>query len=199
MDAPLFQNQDLYNKEFLVAAQDVGMPVSVLKGIAAMESAFNAKAFREEKAISDASYGLMQILKRTAQSVGYAGPADGLFDPATNIKYGAKFFATLVKRYPDLSAAVASYNMGYPRKEAATTPAIKAIYPATDAERATWIYANQPYVDRVMSYIAYFQTFEKPDPVRRAAIVDLIKKKIIGTPESLPLNPLYPSFKAGPL
>jgi len=38
--------------------------------------------------------------------------ASGLFDPATNIKYGAAFLAGLLKKYPDVLDAIAAYNMG---------------------------------------------------------------------------------------
>lgn len=189
----IWPNENTFNKNFLPVAVEIGVPVSVLKGVAAMESAFNPKAYRAEPQINDASYGLMQILHKTAAGVGYTGAPDGLFDPATNIKYGGVYLAGLLKKYPDLSAAVASYNMGRPRKASETTDIIKKIYPATDAERATWVYANQPYVDRVMSYIAYFQTFERPDPTRRAQIVDFIKKKITVQQAPWPRNPWYPS------
>lgn len=189
METPLFPNQDAYNAQFLAVSQKVGVPVSILKGFAALESAFNPKAYRAEVAISDASYGLMQILNRTAQGEGFKGLPDALYDPYTNIFYGGSFLKKLLMKYPDLSQAVAAYNMGYPRLEKDTTTSIKAIYPASDADRATWTYANQPYVDRVMAYIAYYQTFETGDAAKRALILDAIKKKIMGPLHAWPLNP----------
>jgi len=36
-------------------------------------------------------YGLMQILPQTAQTMGYRGPASGLLDAETNLKYGMKY------------------------------------------------------------------------------------------------------------
>lgn len=184
----LFAKENDFNAEFLKVSQEIGVPVSVLKGVAAMESNFMPKAFREEPQISDASRGLMQILYKTAQGVGFTGAPDLLFDPLTNIRYGGKFLAGLLKKYPDLSDAVASYNMGFPRKAGSTTPIITKIYgtPAAD-----WIYANQPYVDRVMAYIAYFQTFENGDGAAHAKIEDLIKKKTIGRRHVWPLNPWW--------
>lgn len=188
---PIWANENTYDKEFLTTGVQLGIPVSVLKGFAGMESGFNPKAYRAEVSINDASYGLMQILNRTAQGEGFTGSPDALYDPGTNIKYGASFLKKLLVRYPDLSAAVASYNMGSPRKAANTTATIIKIYgkPGPD-----WTYANQPYVDRVLSYIAYFQTFENQNLPKRAIIVDLIKKKITGAPEAMPLNPWYLSF-----
>lgn len=194
MDPIIWPNENAFNKEFLSASQETNIPVSTLKGFAAMESAFNPKAYRLEASINDASYGLMQILNRTAQGVGFTGTPDQLYDPLTNVRYGAKFLQGLLKKYPDLSQAVAAYNMGSPRKASATTPAIVAIYGQPTAD---WVYANQPYVDRVMSYIAYFQTFEDGDANRRAQIADLIKKKITTGPLLWPKNPWF-RFFAGP-
>ena len=36
-------------------------------------------------------YGLMQILPQTARTMGYRGPASGLLDADTNLKYGVKY------------------------------------------------------------------------------------------------------------
>jgi soluble lytic murein transglycosylase-like protein len=91
----LFAHENDFNAEFLSAAVANKIPVSVLKGFAAMESNFVKTAFRQEK--NDASYGIMQILFKTAQGAGYKGDAAGLFDPATNVKYGAAFLAGLLK------------------------------------------------------------------------------------------------------
>ena len=51
-----------------------------------VESSFNAKAFLNDR--NGGSYGLMQLDLVTAQDRGYKGDALGLYDPATNIKYG---------------------------------------------------------------------------------------------------------------
>jgi soluble lytic murein transglycosylase-like protein len=171
----LFPRENEFNKEVLAASQATGVPVSVIKGFIGLESAFNPNAYREEKHISDASYGLMQILYKTAKGVGYAGEPKGLLAPAASILYGAKFLRGLLQRYPNVLDAIASYNMGHPRKASATTPTIVGIYgkPGPD-----WVYANQPYVDRVASYIAYYQALEKADASRAAVVLDLIKKKI---------------------
>ena len=36
-------------------------------------------------------YGLMQILPQTAQTMGYRGPASGLLNADTNLKYAVKY------------------------------------------------------------------------------------------------------------
>lgn len=51
-----------------------------------VESSFNPRAFLNDA--NGGSYGLMQIDLATAEDRGYTGNALGLYDPATNIKYG---------------------------------------------------------------------------------------------------------------
>lgn len=170
----LFQNENKYNTEILKASQETGVPVAVIKGFVALESAFTPAAIKSEVHLNDASYGLMQILYKTAKGVGYQGDPGGLLDPYTSLYFGAKFLRGLLDKYPSLSDAIASYNMGFPRKAKDTTPLIIKLYGHPDT---SWIYANQPYVDRVSAYIAYYQTFEKADSARRQEILDAIKKK----------------------
>lgn len=59
-------------------------------------------------------YGLMQIVPQTARTMGYRGPASGLLDADTNLKYAVKYLrgAYLVAdRNPD--KAVMWYARGY--------------------------------------------------------------------------------------
>jgi soluble lytic murein transglycosylase-like protein len=184
----LFAHENDFNDAFLAAALANKIPVSVLKGFTALESAFNPNAYRAEAGlpqvttpsdgtvVPDASYGLMQILFSTAQGAGFQGDPNDLFDPKTNVTYGAAFLAGLLKKYPNVLDAIAAYNMGTPRAAGNTTDKIIAIYgqPGPD-----WAYANQPYVDRVASYIAYYQALENANAAKAAAVLDLIKKKIM--------------------
>ena len=59
-------------------------------------------------------YGLMQILPATARGMGYSGPANGLLDAETNLKYGVKYLrgAYLVAG-GNQDAAVKWYSRGY--------------------------------------------------------------------------------------
>ena len=59
-------------------------------------------------------YGLMQILPQTAGTMGYRGPASGLLDADTNLKYGVKYLrgAYLVAR-GNHDRAVSWYSKGY--------------------------------------------------------------------------------------
>lgn len=196
----LFSRENDFNAEFLKAATELRLPVSSLKGLAAMESAFNPKAYRAEPQIQDGSHGLMQILFRTAKGAGFTGSADDLFDPLTNIRWGGKYFAGLVAKYPKYLDAVASYNMGYPRKASATTKTIIGIY---GEPKPDWVYANQPYVDRVAAYTAYYQAVENGDTAKAASVLDAIKKKVTPLPRNLlvlsssGLLPVFPERNAG--
>jgi len=78
-----------------------------------IESAGNPNAYREEPQINDASIGLMQILFKTAKSVGYGGESRGLFDPETNIKYGTKYLSKCyLSEKGDIYNTFRAYNGG---------------------------------------------------------------------------------------
>jgi len=150
-----FKNENLYNTELLFVAKKYSLPYATLKGLCALESeGFIARSYRAEPAINDASYGLMQLLMGTARGLGYSGDAEGLYNPQVSLDLGAKFLKQLVDKYSSMPDAIASYNMGYPRPASKTTPHIIELYGKPDA---TWIYANQPYVDRVMAYATFYQ------------------------------------------
>lgn len=195
----LFQHENDFDREFLSAAIASGVPVSSLKGIVAMESQFNPRAYREEAAIKDASYGLMQILFKTAQGVGYKGSTDGLFDPAVNLSWGSQFLARLVGRYPNYLDAVAAYNMGSPRLARDLKPGtgtydtIVRIYGKPEPG---WKYQNQPYVDRVAAFTAYYQAVERNDPATAAVVLDDIKKKVLPKAQGFFVLPSRELFQA---
>lgn len=85
---------------------------SYLQAIIHQESGGNERALRQEPRIHDVSYGLMQLLGRTAKRLGFTGPLAGLFDPRTNIALGTRYFSGLLTRYPEPGAALAHYNGG---------------------------------------------------------------------------------------
>ncbi|NMC98906.1 MAG: lytic transglycosylase domain-containing protein [Bacteroidales bacterium] len=181
MRPQLFKNENAFDKEFLQVMNETGCPISVLKGFVALESAFNPKAYRYEEHRKDASYGLAQILYQTAKGYGFTGKPEDLFDPYLSLKYGALFLKDLAKKYNNPFDLIASYNMGYPRKITETTQFIANIYkyPITYKTNPPkdWVYANQPYVDRVASYMAFYQALEKNDINKAWDIYNLIKKK----------------------
>jgi len=179
----IFEREDDYGYEFLLGSNATGVPQFVLKGFAALESNFNDKAYRYEKHIKDASYGLMQVLASTARGCGFKGQAERLYDPFANIVYGGRFIRRLASRYPRLPDLVAAYNMGFPRKISETTPFIARIYqyPIEYRKRAPegWIYANEIYVRRTITYMLYYQARENHDDERAEEILNNIKRNYI--------------------
>ena len=66
-------------------AQAYDVPVSLVQRVILRESGHRPAAR------NGPYYGLMQILPQTAQTMGYPGPASGLLDADTNLKYGVKY------------------------------------------------------------------------------------------------------------
>lgn len=63
-----------------------GVPESLVHRVVHRESRYNPKAYHK-----DGYWGLMQIKYSTAKSMGYGGPAKGLLDAETNLKYAIKY------------------------------------------------------------------------------------------------------------
>lgn len=91
------------------------VPESWIKAWIQTESSGRPNAYRAEPKIGDASYGLMQLLTQTARGLGYGGPPEGLYDPATNIFYGTKLISQLRSSYgDDVRRVYSAYNSGRP-------------------------------------------------------------------------------------
>jgi soluble lytic murein transglycosylase-like protein len=98
------------------------VPEAWIRAVIDTESSGNPRAYRYEPAIKDASYGLMQLLYSTAKGLGYDGPAEGLYDPKTNINLGTRLLRQLRDRYGDDFARVYSaYNSGQPDRYLSST------------------------------------------------------------------------------
>ncbi len=95
------------------AADAHKVPFTWLKAIIGTESNFDPWAMRPEPKKNDASRGLGQLLLRTARALGYEGPEDGLYDPATNIDLTGKLLAELLGRCgTDFRRVYSAYNSG---------------------------------------------------------------------------------------
>lgn len=161
-----WSNENAYDAAFTDASARYGVPFGLLKGVAGTESAFNPDAIRGETAIGDASVGLMQLLLRTAQGMGFDGTADDLTDPSTNIALGAKYLRRLYAALQDWPSVISAYNGGIRAQfgfgKRATAPGTVCL--ARDADGnciRTYSYqagefGNQPYVDTVLQNAAYF-------------------------------------------
>lgn len=159
------------------AAREANVPAWLVLAIAQHESGgFYPSAFRGELHLADGSHGLMQLLLSTAKGVGYAGTSagswdalkrtgTGLYDPYTNLRYGAKHLRKLLNATAgDYEQAVSAYNAGLGNAKKATSPVRfcemwKSSAPSTgrvldrDCQRirnvkvGEWL--NQPYVDSI--------------------------------------------------
>jgi soluble lytic murein transglycosylase-like protein len=90
-----------------------GVPETWIRAFIMTESSFNPQAYRAEPQINDASYGLMQLLYKTAKGLGYGGMPEGLYDPGTNIDLGVKLMSQGRAKYgDDIQAVYSFYNSG---------------------------------------------------------------------------------------
>lgn len=167
-------NENAYDAFIADAVKACGNPavtLALVKAIIATESGFRPTAYRVETKINDASRGLMQILLRTAQAVGFTGKPEELFDPKTNITFGTKFLCNLVRsKGGDVLAAISAYNNGNGKQATKTTPVCLArdkdgkcvrTYIAKPGE-----FFNQPYVDKVLANLKYFGGTIPPKPLQ---------------------------------
>jgi len=94
-------------------AQRYQVSQSLIQAVIHQESGGDPRAYREEKSIGDASYGLMQLLRRTAQAVaGKRLTVEDLYNPRINIDLGTRYLATLHHYYNDWVLALIGYNGG---------------------------------------------------------------------------------------
>lgn len=88
--APIPETADASNPELnkLITryAGLYGVPESLVHRVVHRESRYDPKAYHK-----NGYWGLMQITYPTAKSMGYDGPAKGLLDAETNLKYAIKY------------------------------------------------------------------------------------------------------------
>ena len=85
-----------------------GVPASFVHAVVKRESNYNPNAK------GGSALGLMQIKHATARSLGYTGDAAGLYDPATNLKYGVAYLAGAYRTAQgNVAQAYGYYNRGY--------------------------------------------------------------------------------------
>jgi soluble lytic murein transglycosylase-like protein len=91
-----------------IYADAYGLPEELLHRVIKRESNYNPKAKHRSY------WGLMQIRYDTAQSMGYRGPASGLLDAETNLKYAVKYLAgAFMVARGDMDRAIRFYRRGY--------------------------------------------------------------------------------------
>lgn len=139
----IFSNEDAYDdiiKKWIdIYKKQYGVEVGVhnVKGIIAQESMFNPGVKRWEANVRDYAWGLMQILGRTAELMGWDGKED-LLNPEINLKYGIKYFVIQFQKYKKYTDAYAAYNAGSVKRD----------------EYGRYI--NQSYVDMVSAFATFY-------------------------------------------
>jgi soluble lytic murein transglycosylase-like protein len=89
-------------------ADENGVPFTLADAVVRIESRYDAKAR------NGVNVGLTQINVQTAQSLGYSGPATGLFDPETNLRYGLRYLAQAYKLAGgDTCGTILRYQAGH--------------------------------------------------------------------------------------
>lgn len=89
-------------------ASALRIPADLLDHVVRVESGYNPAAR------NGPYYGLMQIHPQTAQTMGYSGPAAGLLDPRTNLRYGGLYLrGAYIVANGDPERAYDWYRRGY--------------------------------------------------------------------------------------
>lgn len=108
LDAPSLAGRQKLSGLISKYATMYNVPEDLVHRVVMRESRYNPKA------VNGGHFGLMQIKHATARSMGFDGPASGLFDAETNLKYAVKYLsgAWLVADN-DRDNAVRLYARGY--------------------------------------------------------------------------------------
>jgi soluble lytic murein transglycosylase-like protein len=86
-----------------VSAEEASLDPALVAAVAAVESGFNPRAVSPAGAV-----GVMQLMPGTAAELGVSDP----FDPAQNVRAGARYLRNLLDRFGKLELALAAYNAG---------------------------------------------------------------------------------------
>ncbi len=131
------------------------LPLGLVKAICFVESSFNEYALRyepgykwlvgsEEKLTATermgqmCSWGLMQLMGGVAREYGYTGDFPRLCVPEVNLNFGMMHVQKFYRKYQNWPDTIASYNAGRPVRIGA-------------------VYANQQYVDKVMTAWQWYE------------------------------------------
>lgn len=84
-----------------------GVPTKLAHAVVMLESRYRPRI------VHRGNFGLMQIRYGTARAMGYRGPASGLLDAETNLRYGMRYLARGWKAtHGDVCRTIAHYQTG---------------------------------------------------------------------------------------
>lgn len=132
---------DKNNLEAIFKASDhFKVERALMLGLIMWESGFNTNEQLFEKNVNDFSVGLCQVRYETAKGMGFKGKLADLFDPYTNVYYGARYLSERLhennNNYPD---SLSAYNAGHVSKNLLGQ------------------YTNADYVNGIMIYYGQFK------------------------------------------
>lgn len=193
-----------YDGIIAIESARTGVSMPLIKAIISLESEFLATATRAEAARAslpptpdfpqggDMSIGLMQLLVRTARTLGYTGDVGakagltGLFDPSTNVHLGTLLLRDNVneaaRRGLGVDAAISAYNGGW-----RPSLGFGGLLPNGQ-------FANEAYVKVVFERLAYFGASADEMSVTpgRAAV----SSAVASAPAAVPTVDLPPELAA---
>lgn len=124
----------MFDSAIQQAAVKWQVPEVWIRAVIDTESSWDPNAYRAEPQINDASYGLMQLLVRTARNLGFTGDAEDLYEPGLNIDLGTKLLSDLRSRYgDDFRRIYSAYNSGKPDAYLTSTQVAKNVTRAVAA------------------------------------------------------------------
>lgn len=98
------QSESLYNTIIYKAANEHEVELAMVRAIIMAESRYN-----NSKVSHKGAKGLMQLMPRTARSLG----VKDILNPEENIHAGVKYYKSLLERFDgDVKLALAAYNAG---------------------------------------------------------------------------------------
>ncbi|UHS57045.1 lytic transglycosylase domain-containing protein [Agrobacterium vaccinii] len=107
-DAPTMMGRQKLSGLISKYATMYDVPEDLVHRVVMRESRYNPRA------VNGGHFGLMQIKHATARSMGFDGPASGLFDAETNLKYAVKYLrGAWMVADNDRDNAVRLYARGY--------------------------------------------------------------------------------------
>jgi soluble lytic murein transglycosylase-like protein len=103
---------------FLSVSSLFSLPPGYLSALCFVESHHDHKAIHRQDGKSN-SLGACQVKLATAQMLGFKGTEKELMKPEVNVYYAGAYLNRQIRRYDDIPLAIAAYNSGTLRVDAA--------------------------------------------------------------------------------